>query len=95
LLDDVVVRDPKITNGFVGRPPDAEAVRRDFDDFVTGLESSPSEKVRVVFGFAWGNEVYEHDWLEMGWAVYPCADTWHPVAADGPLRSPPLNRSVS
>jgi hypothetical protein len=65
LLGDAVVRDPKMTNGFVGRPPDAEAVRMDFDDFVTELESRPSEKVRVVFGLAWGNEVYEHDWLEL------------------------------
>ena len=54
-----------MTNGFIGRPPDAEAVRRDFDDFVTALESRPSEKVRVVFGFAWGKEIYEHDWLEL------------------------------
>lgn len=51
--------------GFIGRPPDLEAVRNDFDEFVTDLESRPSEKGCVVFGFAWGNETYEHDWLEM------------------------------
>jgi hypothetical protein len=54
-----------MTHGFIGKPPDAAAVRKDFDDFVTELESRPSEKVRVVFGFAWGNKIYEHDWLEL------------------------------
>jgi hypothetical protein len=44
---------------------DAEAVRRDFDEFVTELESRSSERVLVLFGFAWGNEIYEHDWLEL------------------------------
>ena len=42
-----------------------DTVRRDFDEFVTDLESRPSEKVCVVFGFAWGNEIYEHDWLDL------------------------------
>ncbi|QDU39972.1 hypothetical protein Mal4_43260 [Maioricimonas rarisocia] len=54
-----------MTQGFIGRPPDADAVRRDFDEFVTQLESTPSETVYVVFGFGWGNEIYEHDWLEL------------------------------
>jgi hypothetical protein len=54
-----------MNHGFVGRPPDAEALRKDFDEFVSELESKPSEKVRVLFGFAWANEIYEHDWLEL------------------------------
>ena len=54
-----------MTYGFIGRPLGAEAVRRDFEEFVTELESRPSERVGVVFGFAWGNEIYEHDWLEL------------------------------
>lgn len=54
-----------MSHGFIGIPPNVEAVRRDFDDFVTELESMPSEKVRVLFGFAWGNEIYERDWLEL------------------------------
>jgi hypothetical protein len=54
-----------MNHGFVGRPPDAETVRKDFDEFVSELESRPSEKVRVLFGFAWANEIYEHDWLEL------------------------------
>lgn len=59
------VRRPTMPHGFIGRPPDAEAVRRDFEGFVAELESKPSEKVGVVFGFAWGNEIYERDWLEL------------------------------
>lgn len=54
-----------MTHGFIGRPPDSKAVREDFEKFVTQLESTPSETVYVVFGFAWGNEVYKHDWLEL------------------------------
>jgi hypothetical protein len=54
-----------MTHGYIGRPPDFETVRRDFDEFVTDLESRPLEKVRVLFGFAWGNVIYEHDWLEL------------------------------
>lgn len=54
-----------MTHGIVGRPRDAEALRRDFDEFVTELESRPAERVGVVFGFAWGNEIYEGDWLEL------------------------------
>ncbi len=53
------------THGFIGRPLDVQAVRLDFEAFVAELESRPSEKVHVVFGFAWGNEIYEHDWLEL------------------------------
>ncbi len=52
-------------DGFIGRPPSAKDVRRDFDEFVSQLESTPSETVAVVFGFAWGNEIYEQDWLEL------------------------------
>jgi len=54
-----------MAHGFIGRPPDAEAVRKDFEQFVAELESRPSERVGVVFGFAWGNEIYERDWLEL------------------------------
>ena len=54
-----------MTYGFIGRPLGAEAVRRDFEEFVTELESRPSERVGVVFGFAWGNEIYEHDRIEL------------------------------
>lgn len=54
-----------MTYGFIGRPPNAEAVRRDFDEFLAHIESTPSKTVAVVFGFAWGNEIYERDWLEL------------------------------
>jgi hypothetical protein len=54
----------------VGRPPESiavDAVCRDFQAFLGGLESSPSEMVSVVFGWPWGNKIYERDWsaLEM------------------------------
>ena len=52
-------------SGFAGTPPDVEAVRKDFEEFLVQLESTPSEKVVVLFGFAWANEIYEHDWLDL------------------------------
>ena len=36
-----------------------DAIRRDFDAFLGYLESTPSRIVSVVFGFAWGNKIYE------------------------------------
>ena len=54
-----------MTSGFVGRPPDPQGVREDFEEFVTQLESTPAERVVVLFGYAWGNEIYEGDWLEL------------------------------
>lgn len=43
-----------------GIPPedDEHAVRRDFEAFVRELEATPGKRVSVVFGFAWGNEIY-------------------------------------
>ncbi len=51
----------------IGTPPedDQAAVRRDFEAFCCDLESTPSKRVSVVFGFAWGNEIYQHDWLSL------------------------------
>jgi hypothetical protein len=52
----------------IGRPPESDAVgavRRDFEAFLSQLESSPSKRVSVVFGFAWGNEIYERNWLAL------------------------------
>jgi hypothetical protein len=54
-----------MTHGYIGRPNAAEALRRDFDGFVAELESRPAERVGVVFGFAWGNLIYERTWLEL------------------------------
>src|SRR5262245_45490322 len=52
----------------IGKPPESSAVdsvRRDFESFLRDLESSPSQRVSVVFGFAWGNHLYERDWLTL------------------------------
>ncbi len=40
-------------------------MRRDFDAFVRDLESTPDKRVRVLFGFAWGNEIYGRDWVAL------------------------------
>jgi hypothetical protein len=51
----------------IGTPPcdTVQAVRRDFDALLRDLESWPSKRVSVVFGFAWGNHIYERDWLPL------------------------------
>lgn len=52
----------------IGIPPQSDAVdavRRDFEALVRDLEASPSKRVSVMFGFAWGNEIYERDWLAL------------------------------
>ena len=52
----------------IGCPPEpevADAVRRDFSSLLRELESSPARRVTVTFGFAWGNEIYEGDWLPL------------------------------
>jgi hypothetical protein len=49
----------------VGRPSESiavDAVRRDFEAFLGDLESSPSKMVSMVFGWPWGNKIYERDW---------------------------------
>jgi len=52
----------------IGTPPQSDAVaavRSDFEALVHDLEASPSKRVSVVFGFAWGNEIYERDWVAL------------------------------
>lgn len=49
----------------VGRPSSKDAMRADFDEFVTQLEFDPEHRITVVFGFAWGNSIYEGDWLDL------------------------------
>ena len=52
----------------LGTPPQSDAVaavRHDFEALVRDLEASPSRRVSVVFGFAWGNHIYELDWVAL------------------------------
>jgi hypothetical protein len=51
--------------GYIGKPTNAEEVRKDFEEFVAELETRAPERVGVVFGFAWGNLIYEQDWIEL------------------------------
>lgn len=49
----------------IGRPSNEAEVRRDFEEFCASLESQPGHQVRVVFGFAWGNNIYKDKWIEL------------------------------
>lgn len=46
-------------------PDRVAAVREEFDSFLTDLEQSETQNVNVIFGFAWGNQVYGGDWIEL------------------------------
>ncbi len=49
----------------VGTPPDPKDIRDDFDGFIQKLERMGIARVKMLFGFAWANELYEKDWLEL------------------------------
>jgi hypothetical protein len=56
----------------IGSPPEknsTSAVREDFDRFLTGLEHSDIRSVSVVFGFAWGMEIYDGDWTKLNLSI--------------------------
>ena len=81
-----VMRQPRMKHEFVARPPGndpAVAVRQYFDSFVDRLETDPSRTVIVLFGFAWGNEIYEHDWLELTLTGTELRDRVANTEADG------------
>ena len=46
------------------RPSDADEVRREFISFIDRAKSKGWSELRVLFGFAWGNYIYEKDWIE-------------------------------
>jgi|SRR5882724_3900794 len=47
----------------IGRPPKKEDVREHFFSFLRQLEDEGVPEVKIMFGFAWGNYIYERDWL--------------------------------
>jgi hypothetical protein len=47
----------------IGRPPKKEDVREHFFAFLRQLENEGVPEVKIMFGFAWGNYIYEKDWL--------------------------------
>jgi hypothetical protein len=49
----------------VGKPESIRVVREDFESFIHLLEAKNIPHLKVLFGFAWGNYIYEKDWLEM------------------------------
>ena len=54
--------------GYIGRPPQdiaENAIREDFKSFINDPEVISENYINVVFGFAWGNAIYESDWVEL------------------------------
>ena len=48
----------------VARPQNADDVRREFQKFLERAKAQNWTELKVLFGFAWGNTIYENDWLE-------------------------------
>jgi len=48
----------------VARPTEGEDIRSEFDRFLDLSRKEGWNELKVLFGFAWGNYVYEHDWIE-------------------------------
>lgn len=46
------------------RPGTAEEVRREFQFFLDRAKLQGWKDLKVLFGFAWGNYIYEKDWIE-------------------------------
>ncbi len=46
------------------RPASAEDVRREFQFFMDRAKLQGWKDLKVLFGFAWGNYIYEKDWIE-------------------------------
>jgi hypothetical protein len=46
------------------RPKTREDVRREFSRFLERARSAGWAELKVLFGFAWGNDVYTGDWIE-------------------------------
>jgi hypothetical protein len=44
--------------------PDGENIRVAFQQFLVDAAQDPSNQLSVMFGFAWGNDIYASDWLE-------------------------------
>jgi hypothetical protein len=53
-----------ITLEIAARPETADAVRREFYAFLERAKSQGWLELKVLFGFAWGNYIYEKDWIE-------------------------------
>jgi len=48
----------------VARPPDGEDIRNEFNRFISIAREAGCQRLSIMFGFAWGNDVYDDDWLE-------------------------------
>jgi hypothetical protein len=48
----------------VFRPTEGCDIRAEFDRFLATAHEEGWDKLKVLFGFAWGNYAYEGDWIE-------------------------------
>lgn len=52
------------TREIIVRPKPGEDIRGDFARFLTLAGERDWSRLKVLFGFAWGNYAYEDDWIE-------------------------------
>ena len=48
----------------MARPPENDNIRSEFSRFLAVAQERGWADLKVMFGFAWANYVYENDWLE-------------------------------
>jgi hypothetical protein len=48
----------------IARPKSGKDIRSEFDRFLELSRKEGWNELKVLFGFAWGNYVYEGDWIE-------------------------------
>ena len=51
------------TREFVIIPKEGDSIRPEFDRFLEAARERGWDQFNVLFGFAWGNYVYEHNWI--------------------------------
>ena len=48
----------------LARPPEGDTIQDEFNRFLAIAREYGWDKLKVMFGFAWGNDIYNQDWLE-------------------------------
>ena len=48
----------------VSRPKSSKEIRIEFERFIERAQKEHWNELKVLFGFAWGNYIYEGDWTE-------------------------------
>ncbi|MGI9243343.1 MAG: hypothetical protein ACR2RV_21270 [Verrucomicrobiales bacterium] len=54
----------KVVREIIVRPDDGGDIRSEFDRFLSMAKDQGWDQLEVLFGFAWGSDAYEGNWIE-------------------------------